>query len=241
MSTLWVFGNSFSDQGPGKNTWMKQVADNLQYTAQYHSLGGTSLDYVYKTFNDCRSQIRPNDVLILTMTDTNRRWLYKDEPENAIWTATGSEEVDLYLECLDQLQIHELYLQNFLYNINNFAKNNIHTILLPCFRGISDFLNSVARNYEHLHIANRSIIEVSKEEWEPGEFYASGIMRNTLDCRANHLTTSNHNIMRDKLLNNIHNKEPIVLSGFRTNFVNTKRLYDPEFITHETYGTQPYK
>ena len=86
-ANLWIIGNSFSEQTCNDQlTWMQQVANNLDLNLRNFSLGGASLSYTYKTFNDNRSQIRHNDVLIITLTDIDRRWLFEDEPDEAIWT-----------------------------------------------------------------------------------------------------------------------------------------------------------
>jgi len=260
MSTVWVLGNSFSYQTDNYNTWMKQVADRTDSTITNLSVNGTSLDYVYYTFNNIRNNAMPGDIILATFTDVNRRWMFKDVPSDAMWRSLDPdsyttivekdnirfeqrdskivEGVNLYIECLDNTIAYEIYMLNFLHNLNHFARSkNVHVIILPCFEYVSDRLNEVKNQFPDLNIADKSIMSVSKNEFLPGEFYLSGIMRFNPDLRSNHLTQSNHNTMAEKLLNNIKNKEPISLrNGFLNNFLSRDILRNQDFSDRELFA-----
>lgn len=266
MANVWVLGNSFSNQSRNDNTWMKQVADRLEYTPHYLAVGGTSLDYTYKTFNDIRPQVLDNDVLILTLTDLNRRWMFKDNPEDAIWTKINVDDkqamtsrrwvtkgetwelvdreydsinaVNEYLTYLDNPALQDVYLLNFLHNLQYFVKKHqVHIILLSCFEGIHDALTMYKTQFPLLHIGDKSLISISKEEFEPGEFERSGIMRNIFDLRLNHITRTNHDVMSNKLVDNIKNNEPITLrNGFIKGFLNCEVIQGLEFSNSEGFN-----
>lgn len=260
MPNVWILGNSFSYSNSNDNTWMTQIAKNLQYTSKNFSLNGTSLDYVYYTFNQIRNDIKSNDILICTFTDTDRRWLF-DNPCDAIWKSLDKDlllhpivyehevrfesrdsrvidAVNLYLEHINNLSAHDAYLQNFLYNLDYLAqKNHIRIIILPCFENISNVLNDYRSKFSSLHIADKSIMTISKDEFENNEFYLSGIMRYNPDPRLNHLTNTNHNVMFEKILNNIKNNEPISFrTGFAKEFVNQTSLDNQDFSKKELFN-----
>jgi hypothetical protein len=254
-------GNSFSYQTRefDKNTWMKQVANTLEYNSKNLSSNGTSLDYVYHSFNKIRHEIESNDIIICTVTDTDRRWLFEHNPCDAIWRPLDEnldlypvvyeEEVkfeprdprivnavNLYLKHLDNLAAHDAYLQNFLYNLNHFTKIGVRVIILPCFENISNVLNEYKNKFPNLHIADKSIMSISKDEFEGNEFYLSGIMRFNPDPRLNHLTTTNHNIMSQKIINYIKNNEPISFrNGFIKDCLNYHNLRDQDFSKKELF------
>lgn len=261
MRTVWVLGNSFSYQIEEHNTWMKQVADQTNSSPQYLSINGTSLDFVYQSFHNIKNDIKSNDIVLATFTDINRRWFFKDVPSDAIFskldpdaltTIVEKEElrfekrdpnitdaINLYLDHLDNMMAFETYMLNFLYHLNNFAaKKNIHVIILPCFEYVSNKLNEVKDRFQFLHIADKSIMSISKNEFLPDEFYLSGIMRHNPDIRQNHLTKSNHDAMAEKLMNNIIKKEPISFRhGFNTNFLDREKMRDQQFSDKELFQT----
>lgn len=251
-ANLWVLGNSFSEQSWDEpQTWMKQVAENLNLTLHNLSLGGASLSYTYKTFNDVRSLIKSNDVLIITLTDIDRRWLLKDEPDDAIWTLVDrrkwyfkdidpklEDAITYYLTYLDQQNIHNVYLENFLYNLDNFVKKtNVHVIVIPTFEGVFNLINEYRSQFDRFVITDKPLMSVSQEEFQHREFAKSGIMRFIFDLRLNHLVASNHKILADKITNNVKNKEPITFrNGFLNDFLNCSILQSEEYSKLELYN-----
>jgi len=245
MSALWVCGNSFTVQDNDWNTWIKQVTDRNNYNPAYLSIGNSSLDYIYQTFNEFRPYVEEGDVIILAITDTNRRWFIRSEPDNAVFRSVTREDevgeaMNAYLQHLDNLTVFETYLENFLHNLNNFSrKKKVHTILIPCFEHVDEIINNpqYKKRFESLHIADGNLMVLSRNEFEPGEFLASGILRTVYDPRANHLIRSNHDIMANKLQENIENKTPITLKkGFKENILNRTIMDQAEFGAEEQFG-----
>ena len=261
MRTVWVLGNSFSYQIEEHDTWMKQVIQQCGAEPQYLSINGTSLDFVYDTFHKIKPTIQSGDIILATFTDINRRWFFRDVPSDAIFTKVdpdalttiveetelkfGKRDIDVtnainsYLDHLDNIIAYETYMLNFLYQLNTFAaKMNLHVIILPCFEYVANKLNEHKDKFKFLNIADQSIMSISKMEFLPDEFYLSGIMRHNPDIRQNHLTKSNHNIMAEKLLNNITKKEPISLRhGFNSLFLSRDKMKDQQFSNIELFET----
>lgn len=261
MKTVWILGNSFSYQNRDFDTWMKQVVDRTQSQAQYLSINGTSLDFVYRTFHNVKNQIKSGDIILATFTDINRRWFFRDLPSDAIYNkiepdafttiiekdeirfekrnSEQAEAINLYIDYLDNITSYETYMLNFLYHLNSFAaKMNVHVIILPCFEYVSNKLNEVKENFPLLNIADKSIMSVSKNEFLPDEFYLSGIMRYNPDIRKNHLCKMNHDIMTEKLMNNIIKNEPISFrNGFITGFLDRTKLQQQQFSDDQLYGS----
>ena len=72
--TLWVFGDSFAKYNDHQNIWMNQVANKTRQELICLGDDGTSPDYTYYKFNEIRHQILDNDIIIIALTDINRRW-----------------------------------------------------------------------------------------------------------------------------------------------------------------------
>lgn len=258
--TVWVFGASYAEQHEGlRDQWMQKVADGLETNVISFGKPGSSLDYLYQTFNDHRNQIKEGDVVIVTLTSHVKRWFFKYYPEHTIvpdvtdkssynfkmisprGLEKESEALELYQEHLNNHEVYEVYSINFLYNLQYLAtKKNIHTIVLVSYYDTDKWIEDKKYLFPFLNIAWNKLLEISLNEFSK-EFLVSYDFSKT-DIRVNHLTRSNHIILANKILDNIKNKSPIDLgTGFVKNHIEEDFDDNPIFIRNELFGGIAYK
>lgn len=246
MPTVWIFGDSFADSNVYTLAWTHQVANNLNYDLKVLALGGTSLDYTYTKFNEYKEQINPGDVVVLALTDLSRYWFLKNEPNRTYWMIMErdpdmNKAIEQYLRYLENYNLKETYLENFLYNLHYFTKKqDIHTVILPSFNHIAQTLANFKVKVPSLNIASNSLLNVSLNEFEQGTIDPTDLIRNIVEFRSCHMMYSNHLILADKILDNIKKQTPIDLSqGFVSYALNTRTLNNDEFIDKEFFGLRP--
>lgn len=250
--TLWIFGDSFAHHYPGlEGQWTKQVADKLKTDIKAFALVGSTLEYTSQKFNEQRHNIKSNDKVIIALTSHNRRWFFKDYPHHTAKPApmttiisptfdygpTGFNDID------DALNMHELhlknqdinnsYLFNFLYNINNFARD-VHTILLVSFFDVNYWTDTIKRELTNLHIPNGITLRPSIDEYT--KEHLLGEADQIADVRVNHLCRRNHFVLAKKIIDNFEHGDSINLSaGFHKHFYNHSLLEDREFYEYELF------
>lgn len=252
--TLWVFGDSFAedsaslkDYGRLNNasdfSWHKQIAEKLNLDYKNFGKGGSSLDYTFVKFNENRNNIKQYDIIIIALTNLDRRYFFKDRPHmsTALWIEDSRElkAVQYYYEYLDNKEVFAVHLLNFLYNLQDLTKElNLHTILIPCFEDIDLFLKG--KTFLHFHIADGFLNKINEDEYDT-EFFEKKLKRGYVDPRANHIVRSNHNILANKILNNIEYKTNIKLTDFVTNIINEECLRDTKLIDYEFFFPEVIK
>jgi len=241
MTTVWIFGDSFAHYTPYE-IWIKQLADQLEVNAQYFGEGGTSLEYTYEKFNLQRNNIQDNDILIFALTDTNRRWLLRDNLKDTIWMiiSQNNEQANAaenYLKYLNNTTAYDTYLINFLYNLHDFTKKKkTHTVILPCFDTTLSLLNSNRNQFPLITIADRSLMSISSNEFKDPAMinYYTTVVQG--DLRRCHFIKSNHDILADKLFNNIRNNKRLNLNqGFVEAVLTKDTLKDIKFSEQELF------
>lgn len=245
--TLWTFGDSFAqheDNTPDQ--WMQIISTQLQIDSVTLGLNGSSLEYVYHQFNNNRTKIKENDIIILVLTGLHRRWHFKDHPGHNRDTLpdeyTEDKSIKFYKEYLANSDVHNVYLLNFLYNVHSLTKKlNLHTIVMSDFLDTHDLLRDKRNSFPRFNIANGTLTEVSMYEYTYeyyDKLYQEGNLNfsNLVDIRLNHLLRCNHLILADKIINNIKNNSAINLSGFHKHLMSDQAIKDPTFVKDQLFG-----
>lgn len=220
-NNLWVFGDSYADVLSIKYvlgnkyediSWNYRLASVLNLNIKNLGCSGTSLEYVYFKFDEVKDQICENDVVILVLTNLDRRWIVRDKPNVPPWQLDSSE-LRVFKYLLDFPELYKIYLQNFLINVAYLTKKlNLHTILIPCFDNTAEVLHEMDCELP-FHIANGTLLSVSEAEFINPEDHKTL----KLEPRLNHIINSNHGILANKIVDNINRKIPIDLT---TDFIN---------------------
>lgn len=230
---IWTFGDSFSKHfKPSKyfrnldDTWIERTATILGHKVTSNSKPLLTLEHIYYNFNNIRQKLQPEDIIIITVTNVDRRWFWKDTPLKILFlNEIEQNAVNKYKEFND---VQDIYFTNFLYNLNHITKKlNLHTIVLPCFPDGEQLVNSIKDNYDAIHFGNIALGLVSGQEFK-NDLDFSNLFK---DDRVNHFCRDNHIILSDKVIENIKNKTPIDLTtGFKQNFyddsISEDQLFD---------------
>lgn len=259
--TVWVFGASYAKDYGFKDQWMAKLARDLNTKLVCYALDGCSLDYAYQKFNNVRSQIKENDVVVVTLTTHVKRWFFKYKPEQNIvihydenTTPTNfkfttvtknpkeSEALAAYYESLNNPEVYEDYTLNFFYNLEYLTKKlNLHTVIITSYYDTEIWLKDKKELFSSLNFSIDKLLDVSLLEYT--KRYFIDMEHGTItDMRVNHLTKSNHEILANKILDNIKNKTPIDLTkGFVKHILDENSMKDPAFIHAELFGGIAFK
>ena len=201
--TLWIFGDTYFQTNNNDSQWMTQLANHLETDLQALSKNGSALEFTYQRFNLARKKIKADDVIVIGLTDFDRRWFFKNYPEVAEddCSPTGDKKenkaIKLFRKHLDHKEIHQVYLLDFLYNLESLVDEiGVHIIVIPNFQDTEDFFKTNKEKFPLLHIANGKLSNITNTELSKDE---------------NYLTLDNHKLLMLKLYNNIKNKESINL------------------------------
>lgn len=241
--TIWVFGDSVSLNINDPNQWMNAVGQNLNAPVRSFGLCGSSLEFTYTTFNHARTHITNNDVVIINITEINRRWFFKNFPaHNSDTSPTNNDKETKAIETYRTYANKDIqydYLLNFLCNVNYLTKKlDIKTVVLVNLLSEYDFIIKNQNLLKNLTIATGIIADISINEYEK-DFLYNVIQKGTfghLDMRLNHLIKSNHLILAGKIIDNIKHQITINLkTGFNEGIITKNKLEDPEFIKQELF------
>jgi len=241
--TMWVFGDSYLRYYRYyPESWLKIISTELNIEVRSFAKAFSTVNYCYYKFNQIRDQIKENDVIILgTSLDpssllpaghTHRQWdsLNNEEQLALEYRRTFLKQVD---------DLREVYLINFLYNIQNFSKKyNIHTIILFNLYDFNSFTQQYKLNhFPNLHIPTGVLHGVSENEWTLETFSNKGTdWISVNDLRANHLIKTNHAILANKIIDNVKNKTPLDLTTeFKKHFLDEELINNSEFIKNELF------
>lgn len=164
--TLWVFGDSFD----GNTKWADIIGNTLNTNVNNLSLSGTALEFTYQRFNYVRKKINNSDVVIICLTDFDRRWFFKEYPEWAKFdtSPTGNKKenkaIELFRKYLDHKEIHQTYLIDFLYNLYSITdEKNLHTIILSNHDNVESFINDNKHLFPAFNIAQGKLLDLNNE------------------------------------------------------------------------------
>lgn len=243
--TIWTFGDSFSKHfKPSKyfnyleDSWVERTSKLLEQNIKSFSKPLLTLEHTYHMFNDVRDQFTKDDVIIITLTNTDRKWFWKKQPLKILYLDEPEiEALEHFNDCFYDRT--EIYLTNFLYNVNSLIKEiGVHVIVISSFSDAEDILKPIKHNYELINFADVSLSDVSVAEFSSDFFdeNSSEWLRNK-DFRVNHICRDNHVILSDKIIDNIKYKTSIELTtGFKNKFIDKTLLVDPTFVNDQMFG-----
>ena len=166
--TVWVFGASGSAMMENTpDQWMQKLAQLLNTDVKSLAIHGASLDFNYQKFNQIRYNIKNKDVIILYMPGFERRWFFKDRPSDTVMlelkaNADETHAIEQYIRYLDNPEVHELYLINFLCNVDHLTKKlNLTTILLNPFVDLENFIETKKDMFPHIHVAKGQMVYIT--------------------------------------------------------------------------------
>jgi len=239
---IWTFGDSFAKHFKESKyfnhldqSYVEQVSRALDQSVKSFAKPLLTLEHTYENFNKLRNELSKKDIVIVALTNVDRRYFWKNQPLKTLYLNDNEQDaVNYYREYLsNQLELQATFLENFLYNLNALTKKlELHTIVMPSFND-SNVILKTFNNFDYLHISNCSLAEVSFKEFKPGHMITDMMD----DLRVNHLCRNNHTILAKKIINNITNKDPLDLTfGFESDFLTNQMLKDPEFTKDQMFG-----
>lgn len=247
--TLWVFGDSFSltTNNPHPDQWMHRLGKELDTPVKCFGLHGSSLEFTYYRFNISRNEIQENDVVVVNLTRSDRRWFFKNYPTIHGYVAPDNdpnslEAIQQYHQLLDKNQdVPNTYLLNFLNNLHYLTKRlNLKTVILSNANEEHNLMIEKQSQFPLFSIAKGMLRDLSINEYKKEFQYllTETKIAGAFDPRMNHLIKSNHVILAYKILSNIKNKTPINLTeGVMKNVVTKELLEDESFIIEELFDS----
>jgi len=229
---IWTFGDSFSKHfKPSKyfnhleDSWIERTATILGHKVTSNSKPLLTLEHIYYNFNNIRNKLHPNDIIIITVTNVDRRWFWRNTPLKILFLDDIEQHAVTNYKELHDLQ--EIYFTNFLYNLNHITKKlNLHTIVLPCFLDGEELVNSIKDNFDAIHFGNIALGTASGNEFKKDLDFTELFN----DDRVNHFCRDNHIILSNKIIDNIQTKTPIDLTtGFKQHFYDNNISQDQLF------------
>ena len=205
--TLWIFGDKFVQPNNIQSQWMYKLAHELKCDIDSLAKNGTALEFTYQRFNIARKKIKEYDTVIVSLTDFNRRWFFKQYPEFAELDKSPTDNkketkaIELFRKYLDHKEIYHTYLLDFLFNLQAISEDlKLHTIVLPCYEDVETFLADKRYLFPSIEIADGNL---------------SSLSGNNVEIILNHMNADNHDILSKKLLAYIRDRTSVNLKeGF---------------------------
>ena len=243
--TLWVFGDSFATEywrkEPDFPYYYRTVADRLATDCVMCGRGGSSAEYTYDQFYKNKANIKQDDVVLIALTTTIRRWFFPTRPSlTSFWSieAKPHEYTEQELRAFEQYMLHldhqllfDLAMTNFLYALELFAsRQKVKTIVMPCFPDVVRLVGKL--DLSEVKLAKGNLWYVNRDEYSSDLNNKMGLIIN--DGKPNHLTATNHKRLAEKLLRTIENNDPLDLTtGFVKGTYTSESIKDPEYKKRE--------
>lgn len=237
MRTLFVFGDSFSQNMEEEWSWTRLLGKQLNVNGLYNASSvGVANDWILLNFRKQLDKITKDSIVIIVITHPNRYWLLREQPEYSNFYVANlpefitKEEAEAIKGYAKHIQKDELDLfrleQQVAWIKETQQKIGFDLLLIPAF--------DVNINYENLIpvlgdlTSSVSCAEFVSPEDEKTWYYES------IDTRCNHMIKNNHEILVHKLMKSLMTKEPLDLAvGFRRGFLKASEKY-----THKGLGRQ---
>ena len=246
--TLWIIGDSYSICSKSakraelmKELWTIRTAKTLGEDVISLSKPSVPVEYIFHKFNDVRHRFKENDIILMTIPYFERRWYFRKSLLKIFFaTKQENEAIEFSKKYLNNFHdLHSVYLINFLHNVNDITKKlNLHTIIIPTFVDTNEIIQTLKDDFDSINFSNTSLSTITIGEFKPEAFTEETMtwLQNN-DTRPNHLTRTNHEILSNKIIDNIKNKTPIDLTqDFKTNFLNQDLFKDPTFVKEELFN-----
>ena len=241
--TIWTFGDSFTRHFRElkhfenlSDTWVEKTRKLLNHDIVSFSKPLSCIEETFLDFDNIRSKLSSNDIVIMSVTNLERRWFSKNNPLRIInLNKKEKTAINKYIEHLHfQFDLQEIYLVNFLHNLNDITKRlNLHTIVIPSFLNEFNVLENIKDDFNEINFPNAPMARISVYELKSN----AKMIDFGSDLRTNHMSRDNHIIMTDKIIDNIKNKTPLdFTNGFKENFLDEDLLNDPIFIKDQLFS-----
>lgn len=224
---LWVFGDSFAEVSNNFESWQLRIANNLKLDLMNVSINGCSADWLMFKWNELHQQISENDRIIIVVPFPDRVCFWPERPSvSGIASLSSSPEklkgiseqsklaIKMYFAHLHDTAFSQVRINSWLQWVELFA----HTTLVhkPVVMHSTNLSTNLKMQY--CEVANGNILDASINEFSDNSTWikisSSGAW---LDPRTGHLSTQNHKVLADKILNYWCDFTPIDLTlGWHT-------------------------
>lgn len=214
MSTIWIFGDSFAhditwgaDERVAEQQWHRLIAKKLGMSVQNFGLGGVSIEYCSYTWYDNRSKIKADDLVIVIITEINRRWLVEENPtlstawllEAGIYDERASsiqrKAMGFYFRYLHHDRAEKANLENWIFNVQSVAEKGTRTLIISAFDPLESLIDDFGNKFPNLEKAN-GVLGTNSHNEIVDELKPLLIQ----DGRYNHFTIPNHHVLSDKII-----------------------------------------
>jgi hypothetical protein len=219
---LWVFGDSFAEVSNNFESWQLKIANELQLDLMNVSINGCSADWLMFKWNELHQQISVDDRIIIVVPFPDRVCFWPDRPSvSGIASLSSSPEklkgiseqsklaIKMYFTHLHNTAFSQTRINAWLQWVELFAHTAIHKPIIMHSTNLSTNLKM-----QYCEIAEGNIIDASINEFADHNTWvkisSSGAW---LDPRTGHLSTQNHKVLADKILNFWSKSEPIDLNS----------------------------
>jgi hypothetical protein len=249
MPKLWITGDSYSFIFPNDNderVWINQLAAQLNCQVENGSISGASQDYCWKYLEDSKTNISPEDYIIVLLTKSDRYWLFEDKPEASNSKITNMAEMvgfkrakiaKDFFKHIQRPELDILSVKNRLGWLDHTAYHNKWRKPLVIVGFGQDYGSD--NSYQSLVFSKGNINEnVSRQEQEDHterEFFEGS------DARYHHMIFSNHIIFAKKVYNSlVNNVELDLTQGFIKQILTKDKLENTNFASDE-FGKENYQ
>ncbi len=253
---LWIFADSFGVCDPKQDSarvWTRQLAHRLSQKISQpielfnYSLIGCSQDWTTSSYMSFVDQMQSQDYVIIVLTSSARYWYFEDQP-----TLTNWNIIDLDQQVgRERARAAEMYLKHIQRpSLDHFQtvcrlglvayetqRRGLRAPLM--IRAFDDHVNP-CDTWPDLTWAQGSLAEIQWTEYtnasdlladyeKSGQGYFKGY-----DCRYNHMCLSNHDILSERLAEQLVSGTPADLStGYVSGIIEEKWFNDEKLISEE--------
>jgi hypothetical protein len=230
---LWVFGDSYTIPTGFINTesgirakmdgkvyttnWVDEVVGKLDVSSlKLYSQFGVSNEWIFKHVMEQSNNFRPEDYIIVQLTNSNRHWWFPDEPASSnlaqsvsdpSWSKDKKKAIESHLKYLQNDNMDNLIYSSVIYSFMyvKIACPGIKMLLLPGWGRGPDTIGNLTDN-------------VCDAEFDSEKTQQKFYKKTGVDSRLNHMSIENHYILADKVGDYFFNQTPVDLTtGFKTN------------------------
>ena len=247
MNKIWFLGDSYVantgarwlENTHGAKSWTKILTEAFpEYTNENIAIAGSSLDFLYYTYEKRRKEFKSGDIVIMSLTNIERIFLRQDkesvytflripgitvyEDGKFLKNSDVTEDHPWYTYFADDLfnpKTHQAKLNLFLNSLQYDAMTKgIKIIALPIVH--FPFLDTEDKDHITLGKTKKDmdLYAVSNKQLETKFNHIKFLFWQHEECRtydktlSNHLTPRNTEILANKVIRNLKTNEPIDLT-----------------------------
>jgi hypothetical protein len=240
MPKLRIIGDSFSwiaDDDANSRQWPLQLVNKLSYELDNRSMIGCSQDYTWYWLHQERTNISPDDQLVIVMTSPNRYWLFEDRPDLtnpatlSLFTDPKYANIaETYFKHIQRPDMDYMAVKNRLGWLNNAATVNNWKPPLIIFAFAQSY--GLDSEYPRLKFSKGSLTEDVSNAEQADPFVAQ-LFRGR-DPRYNHLCLCNHDILAEKIYKSLIEETTLDLTqGFYKGMLDNNTLRSDMLVKNE--------